>query len=73
LLELDEHAKELEAKIKEAERKFKDMVAKSGMTESQKEQILKDNLPNQASKEHGELRQLNEERNALTKERAALR
>ena len=71
--EIDRRTAELEKEIKAKEDKFRENVEKQkGISKSQKQQILDDNLPNQARKEKAELERLKKEKAELEGKKAGL-
>jgi len=71
--EIDSRTAELEKEIKAKEDKFRENVEKQkGISRAQKQQILDDNLPNQARKEKAELERLKKEKAELELKKAGL-
>jgi len=68
--EIDRRTAELEEKVKAEEERFRESVEKQGLGKSTTQQILDDNLPNQARKERAELEELKKEKAGLEEKKA---
>ena len=73
LVEIDRRTAELEKEIEAEEAEFRKSVEElKGMSTAEKQQILDNNLPNQARKERAELEKLKSEKAALEGKKAGL-